>query len=418
MAKSKDYCIILDNVGNFWNFGLPSDDRDWRMFFSGYDNKSVKLFTTKINEIPPYVIQRFTGTPKFNEGEDGKLEMVANHLEQKDDIGILRTYHIVKQENGFKGLNDRNGNIIIPYEYRSLEISRDGIATVKGKRNFFLDLYNGLEYPSYPKIFRIKGFPVAVCNGEMYFRVRSKYIGKDSFVDLNQILPFPLCNILRWKEILFYHEDGGWKTYRIVKKSEHGGVVCEGENGGFFTQSSPYDKPLLVKSLDDGDKFLEKFESDYRQWLIQAKSYFIGYAHVQGMYPHLKGKWTKECCLYAISSIRRSAGNGWNYSVKFNRTHVKALKIELPVIESSDPKHTYTPEDIDWKYMNERIKELENERIKELENERIKELDAYLKVTGLDDYELSEEDKKLLSLSLQNPHLTKSDLWKIISTME
>ena len=95
---------------------------------------------------------------------------------------------------------------------------------------------------------------------------------------------------------------------------------------------------------------------------------FIGYAHVQGMYPHLKGKWTKECCLYAISSIRRSAGNGWNYSVKFNRTHVKALKIELPVIESSDPKHTYTPEDIDWKYMNERIKELENERIKELEN--------------------------------------------------
>ena len=118
---------------------------------------------------------------------------------------------------------------------------------------------------------------------------------------------------------------------------------------------------------------------------------FIGYAHVQGMYPHLKGKWTKECCLYAISSIRRSAGNGWNYSVKFNRTHVKALKIELPVIESSDPKHTYTPEDIDWKYMNERIKELENERIKEL--------DAYLKVTGLDDYELSEEDKKLLSLS-------------------
>ena len=279
VAKGKDYCVILDNVGNFWNFGLPSDDRDWRMFFSGYDNKSVKLFTTKINEIPPYVIQRFTGTPKFNEGEDGKLEMVANHLEQKDDIGILRTYHIVKQENGFKGLNDRNGNIIIPYEYRSLEISRDGIVTVKGKRNFFLDLYNGLEYPSYPKTFRIKGFPVAVCNGKLYFRVRSKYIGKDSFVDLNQILPFPLCNILRWKEILFYHEDDGWKTYRIVKKSEHGGVVCEGEKANLFAQSSPNNKPVPVKSLDEANRLLEKYESDYSQWFIQAKSYFIGYAH-------------------------------------------------------------------------------------------------------------------------------------------
>ena len=38
------------------------------------------------------------------------------------------------------------------------------------------------------------------------------------------------------------------------------------------------------------------------------------------------------------------------------------------------------------------------DRIKELEEDRIKELEAYLKATNLDDYELTDEDKKVLSL--------------------
>ena len=63
--------------------------------------------------------------------------------------------------------------------------------------------------------------------------------------------------------------------------------------------------------------------------------------------------------------------------------------VELPVIESSDPNHEYTVDDIDWQYMEDRIKELEEDRIKELE--------AYLKATNLDDYELTDEDKKVLS---------------------
>ena len=44
----------------------------------------------------------------------------------------------------------------------------------------------------------------------------------------------------------------------------------------------------------------------------------------------------------------------------------------------------------------ERIAELEAERIAELEAERIAELSAYLKVSGLDNYELSDEELKAL----------------------
>lgn len=126
---------------------------------------------------------------------------------------------------------------------------------------------------------------------------------------------------------------------------------------------------------------------------------FIGYPHVQGMYPFIADKWDEKCSLYAISTIRKAAGDGWSYAVKFNRALVRELMIELPVIENSNLDHKYTIDDIDWQYMRDRITELERDRITELERDRITELDAYLQATGLNDYELTEEDKKILSFS-------------------
>lgn len=69
----------------------------------------------------------------------------------------------------------------------------------------------------------------------------------------------------------------------------------------------------------------------------------------------------------------------------------KTARFELPVMESSDPDHEYTIDDIDYECMQDRIAELEQDRIAEL--------DAYLKATGLDDYELTDEDREVLSLS-------------------
>jgi hypothetical protein len=63
----------------------------------------------------------------------------------------------------------------------------------------------------------------------------------------------------------------------------------------------------------------------------------------------------------------------------------------FPVIENSNPNYEYPVDDIDWQYMRDYITELEYDRITEL--------DAYLQATGLNDYELTEDDKKILSLS-------------------
>lgn len=124
---------------------------------------------------------------------------------------------------------------------------------------------------------------------------------------------------------------------------------------------------------------------------------FIGYPHVQGMYPFADEKWDEKCSLYVISVIRKAAGNGWSYAVKFNRALVRELIIELPVIENDNSDHEYTVDDIDWDYMREYIKELEDKCIKDLEDNRITEVDAYLKAARFNDYKLTEEDKNILS---------------------
>ena len=99
----------------------------------------------------------------------------------------------------------------------------------------------------------------------------------------------------------------------------------------------------------------------------------------------------------------------FSYNNMATPNKLKTLEINLPVVESANPDHEYTVDDIDYEYMRDRITELERDRITEL--------DAYLKTAGLDDYELTDADKKILSLSLKNPHLTKQTVWRLIAHM-
>ena len=95
--------------------------------------------------------------------------------------------------------------------------------------------------------------------------------------------------------------------------------------------------------------------------------------------------------LYLTGALNKAIRDNHDWVNKAGWNHIKNESIELPVIENSDPDHEYTVNNIDWDYMRSYIAELEAERIAELE--------AYLQATSLNDYELTDEDKKILSLS-------------------
>lgn len=78
---------------------------------------------------------------------------------------------------------------------------------------------------------------------------------------------------------------------------------------------------------------------------------FVGYPHVQGMYPKAF-QLTTNVAKFMIASLRASINKySWNYTNKLTRTFISSTTIKLPLKPSTDPSN-YTQDDIDWTYMD------------------------------------------------------------------
>lgn len=106
--------------------------------------------------------------------------------------------------------------------------------------------------------------------------------------------------------------------------------------------------------------------------------------------------------LFFIAILNKHSSYYQSYLVREFVSRVSNTICELPVIENPNPNHKYTVDDIDWQYMRKRVREFEEVRVRELEEERVRELDAYLKATGLDNCELTDEEKKLIEAASKN----------------
>ncbi|MBQ2452810.1 MAG: restriction endonuclease subunit S [Bacteroidales bacterium] len=122
---------------------------------------------------------------------------------------------------------------------------------------------------------------------------------------------------------------------------------------------------------------------------IQPKPYYTG--QNVGVITLPDGVSEEAKLYFAISLEKMCKCKYVAFADEINKHFKTDLTVVLPVIENPNPDHEYTVDDIDWQYMRDRITELERDRITEL--------DAYLQATGLNDYELTEDDKKILSLS-------------------
>ena len=79
---------------------------------------------------------------------------------------------------------------------------------------------------------------------------------------------------------------------------------------------------------------------------------FIGYSHVQGLYPwpDVNITWTRESLLYFLSAFKRCASGRFDYSTKFTRELANELKVSLPIDEKGE---------IDIKTMEDFVKKVE-----------------------------------------------------------
>ena len=70
---------------------------------------------------------------------------------------------------------------------------------------------------------------------------------------------------------------------------------------------------------------------------------FIGYSHIQGLYPYELDKWSKNSYLYFKTAFATAVKGKYNYGDKFNRKKAADEGVYLPVKENSE---------IDFEFMN------------------------------------------------------------------
>lgn len=112
--------------------------------------------------------------------------------------------------------------------------------------------------------------------------------------------------------------------------------------------------------------------------MFYQKNDFIGYSHIQNLIPKL-ALFNKNIAMFIISACRTATlNNKYNYGNKFNREEMRKTKIQLPKKDG----------EIDFDFMESFITEIEAEKVAEIE--------AYLKVCELDNYELSDDEQKVI----------------------
>ena len=138
------------------------------------------------------------------------------------------------------------------------------------------------------------------------------------------------------------------------------------------------------------------FAQDTAQMFYQTNPYFTGNkVKIMSIKNH---ELTEGIAQFLIACLRKAfILFGWGQS--YDTSVLQQVEISLPVAADGSP---------DWDYMERRIAELEQERIAELE--------AYLAAAGLNDYTLTDQEIRTLSLSLVSG-MTKLQIQRMLLTM-
>lgn len=179
------------------------------------------------------------------------------------------------------------------------------------------------------------------------------------------------------------------KTIKGIPKSEEN--LEENVNGfHIYGQNISYQYPQKVINdskyltvLEKNKPIIAYTSSTAQIGIINESFYRTGNnGAFQGLFPKFS-KNDFNTVAFILECIKRTFIS-FGYSTSM--ANVLDIIIQIP-IKNSEP---------DFDFMNTFIAELEADRIAELEAERIAELSAYLKVSGLDNYELSAEELKAL----------------------
>ena len=337
VAEGKEYCVILDNVGLYKRFGLPSVDRDWQSMFEG---------RTSLEDIlQEACMQVNSHNYRMDMLMDGDEEMmkIINHECQQQMIRDTYGYQIVKSEKGLKGIKDKDGKMILECQYKKIEVTNDGFAYCyirkKVGRKEWIDLRNRLWFANKPQSVKLMGIDFCTEDGKkLYPRILSKYIDEKTYLTV-KTLELQVGTGLSWKQ-RFIPWDEPNKVY-MFKAGEGNARLYVDEDEQYYVQKnigSQLEKvdsreelaelaEFALKDKEEREKGLEKLKKschDTRLVLFRR-----GYLNILK-----EGDW---CFVRNIPGLRNRPLRQWEIVADDNLCVIKNTYL----IEKSEPDQWY-----------------------------------------------------------------------------
>ena len=283
VAEGKEYCVILDNVGLYKRFGLPSVDRDWQSMFEG---------RTSLEDIlQEACMQVNSHNCRMDLMMDGDEEMmkIINHEHQQQMIMDTYGYQIVEDEKGLKGIKDKDGKMILECQYKKIEVTNDGFAYCyirkKVGRKEWIDLRNRLWFANKPQSVKLMGIDFCTEDGKkLYPRIQSKYIDEKTYLTV-KTLELQVGTGLSWKH-RFIPWDEPNKVY-LYKEGEGNSRLYVDEDEQYYVQKNIGSQLEKVDSREELAEFAQKDKEEREEDLEKLKNSYKLYEYypVDNLYP-------------------------------------------------------------------------------------------------------------------------------------
>ena len=228
-CHGKQCCTIIDNVGLYRTFGLPSVDRDWGAYFAGYEELGMR------NE-------------ELAGGNEQFLWLGSGDLREKNDGDIVKIISYEGMQSQFTKLSRRG------FERRK-----------KGKVWVWIDMMNGVEFDRHPKVINYRGMEMSTADGETFSpRISSKWIDAKHGIS-RKALETQVGDGIGWMKlyILLAMPD---KVLQLQAVKPNQMRIYKDEQGKVYLQQDPDHAPVSEEEAGGRKAFMALCDKGQKAW--------------------------------------------------------------------------------------------------------------------------------------------------------
>ena len=317
--EGKRYCLILDNVGLYRLFGLPSDDRDWKAMFEG---RMAGKGVLSDDADGLYNVAYSIRNEKDSVSSNARTELITvmTHEGQRLDLDEAYGYRVIDNGDGMSGVVDKDGKVVMPYIYNRVELKAYGIAKLYSRRKIdrerpWMDLRNGVRFFKRPRIVKLGFMEFSTTDGlRLYPRVKTRLMDENCFV-LRKALDDGYDEGLIFRNF-FVHPSEPTTLYRFKEKFDDVSI-WEDEQGGLVWRKD-WDNALHPMTAEDLVEKRNTWEEDVKRFEEEKKLYIRFFKPVMKI-DIIDGK-TMLTDYKEPANTRITGGTNNNYQVFYRRS--------------------------------------------------------------------------------------------------